>query len=887
MDTTLLASKARIPPQTHPVVHRRRLFDALERGIAAHKLTLVSAPAGCGKTTLLTDWARASHLPVAWLSVGEEDNDPDRFFRYLVMAWDAARPGVRERPLGLLLGAKAPDRDAVLAAFIDAADELPDHLPLVVDDYHLIRDPAVHQAVACLLDRLPPRLHLVLVGRAEPPLPLARYRARRELLEVGTEELGFSVDETAEFLNDVKRLGLARDDVVRLHAQLEGWVAGLHLVSLSHGRHGNPADRLPTDGRHRFVADYLGQEVLAQLSEETRRFLLQTSILNRLCGPLCDAVTGCRDGNEMLESLERGNLFLVPLDDRREWFRYHRLFAAFLQDELRRRHPSDVADLHRRAGRWYLGQEQPEPAFRHAIAGNDRDLAAAVIQRYTTAKLMGGELKTLQEWVDSLPQEWCDAYPVLDLPRAGLLAFTGQVDACVGRLDEIEQRLAAVRDESAALQRALLTTVRCFIACIRNDLAGAEAMASQALIGLPDGELGFRPGIFVALGDTYRRNGRWDDARACYLRALDFPQAPALRVRSMHVFGALADLALRQGHLRQAAGHWRRALAAIEDPANWGRLSLPETGWVHLRLGELSYEWNELAAARDHLSRGLERTELGGDVRALIAGCVLMTRLELTEGDLETAASSLERARPLVEQSPFPDWTSRFERCRLELWLAQNRVRAATDWVEARLRDGTEERRPDGESAQLGAVRVLLLKADPSARERARRLLDRLLRAAESEGRTGVEIEARALRAIADRQGGDVPSALAQLERALRLAEPEGYVRLFADLGLPMARLLQEARSRGVMPDYVATLLAASGPAAAAANASGLPEPLSPREQEVLRLLAAGLTNREIAGALSISPETVKKHTAAILGKLGASNRTEAAAMARELDVLA
>jgi LuxR family maltose regulon positive regulatory protein len=354
------------------------------------------------------------------------------------------------------------------------------------------------------------------------------------------------------------------------------------------------------------------------------------------------------------------------------------------------------------------------------------------------------------------------------------------------------------------------------------------------------------------------------------------------------VFGALADLALRQGHLREAATYWRKALAAIEEQENWGRLPLPVIGWVYIRMGEILYEWNELVEASDHLSRGLERSELGGDVQALIAGYLITGRLKLTEGDIALAGEYLEKARPLVENAPFPDWVGRFERFQLEFWLAQDRLRAAVDWADELLRRDALERPSENEMAHLAMARVLIVKGDAPSLERALALLERLLQAADAEGRMGVTIEALALRALAHWRRGEQASALTALERALRLAEPEGYVRLFADLGLPMARLLQEARSRAVLPDYVETLLAACGAdlAFSAPAEATLPEPLTTREQEVLQLIGAGLTNREIAATLVISPETVKKHTASIYGKLGVRSRREAVARARKLALL-
>jgi LuxR family maltose regulon positive regulatory protein len=887
MQVSALATKIQIPPQTHRVVRRARLVDALEQGIPDHKLILVSAPAGYGKTTLLAQWARASALRVAWLSLDEEDNDLDRFFRYLLTAWETVLPGIRESPLGLLLSAVEPDRDAVLAAFINVGSEIRDHTVFVLDDAHLIEDASIHEALTFLLDHLPPRLHFVLAGRDEPRLPLARYRARDELLELRSDDLRFRVDETSAFLNDLLGFDLAADAIDPLHTQLEGWAAGLQLASLTL-RHQEEAAPVAISGRHRFIADYLSEDVLAHLREEIRRFLLPTSILERLCGSLCDAVTGTSGGQEMLELLERENLFLVPLDASREWFRYHRLFADFLHAELHRRDPDQVVELHRRAARWYLEHDLPEEAFQHAVAGDDLDLGVRIFDRYANAKLQGGEYTVLRRWLDSLPAAWYAAYPAFDLARAGLLAFSGALDACMRCVDDVEEKLARADGEDARRQLAKVTAIRCAIACMQNDLTQARAYADRALRDLPEEDLGFRPLIYGALGDSYRQHGLWAEAKACYLETLGFSDAPVLRVESAHLFGALADLELRQGHLRDAAGYWSKALAAIQDRENWGRVPLPVIGWVYLRVGELQYERNELPEAWDHLSRGLERAALGGDVRALIAGSLFAARLKLTEGDVAAASAYLERARPLLEEAPFPDWISRFERYQVDLWLAQGRLRTAVAWADETLARGALEERPEREVAQLALARVLIVKGDAPARDRALALLALLLRSAEAEGRAGIQIEGLALRALTHWQGGDRAGAMVSLEHALRLAEPEGYVRLFADLGFPMTRLLGEARSREVMPDYIDRLLAACGADLTrdAPGAGALPEPLSAREREVLELIAAGLTNREIAETLSISPETVKKHTGSIYGKLGVRSRTEAAVRARSLDVL-
>jgi LuxR family maltose regulon positive regulatory protein len=429
--------------------------------------------------------------------------------------------------------------------------------------------------------------------------------------------------------------------------------------------------------------------------------------------------------------------------------------------------------------------------------------------------------------------------------------------------------------------------VRCFIACATNDVPAAETYAGRALSELPDDDISSRPGVYGALGDAYRRNGRWAEARECYLKAFELTHSPTVRLYAPTIFGALADLELMQGRLQAASGFWRKALAAVRDPENFGRLDLPLIGWIYIRTGELLYEWSQLAEAWDHLSRGLQHAKLGGDVRALIAGCVCAGRLKLAEGDLDSAGAYLEQARPLVEKAQFPDWAARFARLQLELWLAQDHLRVAVEWSDGQLESGAFEGQPVNETAQLAVARVLIVKGDAPALQRALRLLERVLASAEAEGRAGIAVEALALQALARQARGERAEALVLLERALRLAEPEGYVRVFADLGLPFGRLLQEARSRGVLPGYVATLLRAFGPAAGLrAVAGALPEPLTERELDVLRLLAAGLTNREIAAKLVISPETVKKHSANLYGKLDAANRTQAVARARELRLL-
>ena len=884
MESQLLATKFQIPPRPRWLVQRGHLLDRLNDAILSHKVTSVAAPAGYGKTSLLTQWARDADAAVAWLTLGAQDSDARRFFRYFFKAWERAQSDVSDSALGILLGSQAPELEAVLSACVNVAVEAAEQTVVVLDDYHLIEDEAVHESVAFLIEHLPTTMHLVLAGRSDPPLPLARYRARNQLHELRADDLCFTVEETAEFARACLGLHLNDEQARDLHQRTEGWVAGLQLAALTHGSQAADGD-IEVSGRQRFIADYFGEDVLADQPDAVRRFLLDTSILVELSGPLCDAVTGSANGQEMLEALERERLFLVPLDNDRNWFRYHRLFSEFLLETMIRRRPDEIATLHRRASHWYLAHGLTEQAFSHAIEARDAALVTDIVEQDYFARLLGGEMIVARRWIESMPPAWFDEYPILAVARAGLVLMTSGLDACASYLDIVEGRLRQEHRADTSAHLARVSAVRCFIACFSNDVEAAERYADQATEDLPVDEWNLRPGIFGALGDTYRRNGLWDNAQRVYRQLLDFSHAPTFRSNSAHVYGALADLELRQGRLNAAAAYWQSALHAIDEQDNWGRIPLPVIGWVFIRTGELYYERDDLSRAWDYISKGLERAELGGDVKAMLAGYLVAGRLKLTEGDVESALEYLERARPLAVDSPDPEWLGRFERLQLEVWLAQDHLRAAMHWADDAMEGDALLRRPDSEPAQLALARALLVRGDPSSRERAAEQIDLMLDTAERDGRTGLQIEALALQAMVWWMRGDRAEAMVSLERGLSLAEPEGYVRLFADLGLAIVPLFQEARSREIMPAYVAQLLSACGDRETPIDAP-LAVPLTEREHEVLTMISAGLTNPEIADRLFISAETVKKHAGSIYGKLGVHTRTEAASRARELNLL-
>jgi len=882
----LLKSKIQIPVHSQRVVSRPHLSDMLEKEVIHHRLTLVSAPAGFGKTTLLSEWANTTQLPICWFSVDKEEINADRFLRYLLAAWEKTQSEIAEKPVGLLLESQKPDVESVLVAFVNAAIDISQQVIFILDDYHLIEEADIHKALSFLLDHAPSNLHFVLIARGDPPLPLARYRARGEVLELHTDDLRFEYKETKSFLNERMKLDLDNNEIESLQTQLEGWIAGLQLAALSVRQEPHGASKQIISGKHHFIADFLNEEVFANVPPHTQQFLLQTSILDRLCASLCDTVTNGKDGQTVLESLEQRDLFLRPLDEKREWFQYHPIFADFLHEQLIERFPDQINDLHQRAAQWHLVHDDPEAAFRQALNGHDLEIVAEIFERYFIPKMLGGEIRLVRSWLDSLPESWRTSDPTIVFARASLALITGQFDDCIYNLKEVE-RLAISYDKEVDRYQAKVAAMRCNIACFQNDLERAESFAEVALQTLPEDELNLRAGVYGALGDTYRRNGHWEEAKESYQKLLDFSDTEAFRVEAVHLYGALADLELRQGHLQKAAKYWQKALAAIRKRENWGQYPLPLIGWVYIRLAELYYEWDERSKAQDHLSQGLERAELGGDVQAILAGYLIAARLKLSEGDTENATAYLERTRPHVPSAQFPHWSGYFERLQLDLWLVRNKLDVAASWAGSKLEDPSLESQTGNRATQLAVIRALVNQRDQESLERALTLLEELLSLAEEEGRMGVQIESLALQAILYWKRGEEARAMMSLEHALRLARPEGYIHLFTDLGLPMGRLLQEAHARKVMLAYVDALLAVYGDVSSSVTVqSNLVEPLTSREEDILNWLSAGLTNQEIADELIISAETVKKHTSHIYQKLGVHNRTEAAAKARELNLL-
>ena len=913
MYTPILATKLYIPPPRPGVVPRPRLTDRLNEGLQ-RRLTLISAPAGFGKTTLISEWIAGCGRPAAWLSLDEGDNDPTRFLAYLVAALRTIAADIGEGMLGALQSPQPPPTESVLTALLNETATIPDDFVLVLDDYHVIDAGAVDDALAFLIEHLPPRMHLIIATREDPQLPLARNRARGQLVELRAADLRFAPSEAAEFLKGVMGLNLSEENIAALETRTEGWIAGLQLAALSmRGQEDVSGFVRAFAGDNRYIVDYLVEEVLQRQPERIRSFLLQTSILARLNGPLCDALTGQEEGNMLLETLERGNFFVVPLDDKRRWYRYHHLFADVLQAHLRAEQPDLVATLHRRASEWYEQNGLPADAIRHALAAEDFERAADLIEGAVPAMRRSRQEATLLGWLEALPDELFRVRPVLNVHYAGTLLQSGQLDGVEERLrdaerwlnttadrrerpDEPAAEMIVVHEEAFRRLPASIAMYRAGIALARGNVPETVTYARRALDLAPEDDH-FQRGAAAAIlglaawtsGDLEAAHRSYADGMAHLQRAGNISDA---------VGGAMtsADIRIAQGRLHEAMRTYEHALRlATEqgDPAMRG------TADMQVGMAELHRERNDLEAATQRLLRSKEQGEHTGFPQYRYRWRVAMARIREAQGDLDGALGLLHEAEHVYVSDFHPD-VRPIAALKARIWVAQGRLGEALGWTRERGLSAHDDPSYLREFEHVTLARVLLAryksKREESPMLEAMSLLERLLQAAEACGRMGSVTEILVLQALAHEAQGDSPAALVPLKRALALAEPEGYVRIFLDEGRPMAQLLSEAATRGIMPDYTGKLLAAfdaegriepdDSPRPATLASQPLVEPLSDRELEVLRLIARGLSNREISERLFLAVITVKGHNRNIFRKLQVRRRTEATARARELGLL-
>ena len=908
----LLATKLHVPQPQRGSVGRARLVAALEGGLA-DRLILVCAPAGAGKTVLLADWARSSRRPVAWLSLDEADNDPARFWRHMVAALDRARPGVAER-VAPLFGPPAPSSfDGLVTAVINelAAQADDKEVMLILDDYHLIDAQPVHESLAFLLEHLPRGLHLVLASRIDPPLPLARLRAGRQLAELRAPDLRFTADEAAALLREAIGADLPGAEVAALAARTEGWAAGLQLAGLSLRGQADTAGFVAAfSGSHRFVLDYLTQEVLGQQSGAVRRFLLETSVLERLSGELCDAVTGRTDSQAMLEAIERANLFLVPLDEVRGWWRYHQLFADLLRARLRQQQPERALDLHRNAAAWHDEHGLAGEAVRHALAGDDPTWAARLIERYLDEFHLRSERATLQRWRAALPADLVASRPRLLLAEGRMALLSGRIEEAETSLKAAERAWPAAPDGAEPYEPSVgrpasafanvpasIAIEHAYLAEFRGDAEGMAMSASQVLDGLAEDEWMLASLAQERLDVAEWLRGRLPAAEQGMARRIAGFRAAGeatLAAWSAHYLGLVQRA---QGRLDAAQRTYQEALEITAPP---GRPMLPAAGGAFVGLAEVAYQRGQLDAAQRHLSESLTPCRQLTYTQSLATGLATLAWIRQAQGDLAEALEVMGEAERAAPSQAVTSLLNPVPADGVRLRLAQGEIAAAARWARQRGLGDEDEPNYPREHEYLVLARVLLAQERPGP---ALALLGRMLAAATAQGRTGSLIEIQALQALALAAVGDEDAAVNALARSLALACPQGYVRVFADEGPPMAVLLsrliaaqkaEQPASRDVSLGCLAQLTRAcgghDGQQAAGRGAGtavpGLAEQLTAREREILVLLAAGTSNPRIAEELVISLDTVKKHVSHLLAKLGAANRTEAVTRARQLSLI-
>ena len=939
MSTTLLTTKLYIPPIRPGLVPRPHLIDQLTDGLN-RKLTLVSAPAGYGKSTLLSEWIHQTGVPVAWLSLDQGDNIPSRFWSYFVAALhtipDLQQSGVGQSLLSSLQSRQPPPIDVLLTSLINEINELPERYTLILDDLHLITDSYIHESFFYLLENLPSTqhgLHLVIATRRDPPWPLARLRVRSNLTELRELDLRFTPQEVAHFLNQTMQFNLPSDDIIALDKRTEGWIAGLQMAAISMQRRSQYLGEAGISGfieaftgSHRFVMDYLLEEVLDQEPSEIQDFLIQTSILSRLTAPLCDTVTGRNDSQTLLAQSEQANMFLIPLDDVRSWYRYHHLFADLMHRKLERVNPHLTATLHQRASQWFEENGFLDEAVTHALAAPDFDRAAGLIEQHGMQMIVRSEVVTLQRWLDALPQETVTARAWLCIYHAWTRYYAGPREQVEDHLLNAERILLSITTEldhqpSPPLNdseirhiRGHISALRAYAALQSGELDIVAKQSRQALEHLPAGDYA-RATSAIALAETFRASGdltgwyqAYATAKTIALECDNLPMAV-----SAHTY--MADQLTKQGKLHEAFENYQEALQLANEPQ--GTL-IPAAGLPYVKLGNLLREWNDLAAAREYLTIGIKLCHQWGHSDSLVIGYVSLARVDLAEGDQKSASETFRKAEQLVRQTDVDPWAvSLADDCRIRLWLAKGNLVAVTQWVKESGLKENDELDFLGDLEHINLARVLLAQGYqfPQGDELtvSLSLLKRLLEKASAAKWIGKVISILILQALAFQARHQENDAMSALERALNLARSGGYVSIFIDEGTPLEMMLRRVVERDINSEYARQLLTALANRKESQSSSlehadssirpsqrlvdqpfvgktqddqPLVDSLSERELQVLKLMDTRLSQQEIAQELYISVSTVRTHIRNIYAKLDVHQRYEAIHRAKEIGLL-
>jgi LuxR family maltose regulon positive regulatory protein len=875
MSQPLLLTKLYVPPPRPKIVLRTRLIERLNEALNC-KLTLVSAPAGFGKTTLISEWAAGCGREVAWLSLDEGDNSPVRFLEYFIVALQTLSPKIGVDVLASLQSSQPPPTETILTTLLNDITTLSDSFILVLDDYHLIDSKSVDEVLAFLVKHSPSNMHMVISTREDPHLPLARYRVRGQLGELRAADLRFTPAEAAEFLNRVMGLNLSEEDVGALKARTEGWIAGLQMAAISMQGHRDTAGFIQSfTGSHRFVLDYLLEEVLQRQSVEVQAFLLNTSILDRMCGSLCDAVLldPSIPGQATLEYIERANLFIIPLDNERRWYRYHHLFGDLLRKQLGQSlSPEGIAELQIRASAWYENNNLSFEAFHHATAANDIERAERLLQGGMIPLHSHAVVTSVLDWLDFLPRAVLNARPWLWVRSAMLALNAGQTLGVEEKVQEAEKALQnADFDDKTRDLIGQIAAIRATVALAQYQPEVMISQSRRALEHLHPDNLPFRSRALRTLGFAYQLKGDRTAARQFYNEAKTISQTSGNIHLTVSAITGLGNVLESENQLHQAAESYQRALQLLSDQQP------PNADQEYIGLARIFYEWNDLDTAEQYGRQSLQLArQYDCTVDRYVICEVFLARLKLARGDIAGATDMIEKAELTARQQNFVKRMPDIAAVRVLILLRQDHLTAAAElaWQY---------------ELPLTQARVLIAKRDPAA---ALAVLEPFRRQTETKGWVDEILKAMVLQAVALHLCGQKVPAETMLTNTLALAEPGGFIRLFIDEGVPMVELLSGVAVQGIRPEYVNRLLAAftlepeTVVSADRPMQNALIDALSSRELDVLRLIAQGLTNQEIGERLFLALDTVKGHNRRIFDKLEVQRRTEAIARARELGLI-
>jgi len=885
MMITLLTTKLYFPPARTNLVSRPRLLEMLNRGLKG-RLTLIAAPAGYGKTTLMTEWhaGRGKDVPAAWFSIDASDNDPVRFWSYLVSALDSLQSGIVGDALSMLESPQLPPIESLLTLLINDLAVYQKDFVLVLDDVHIIAAPEIHHGIDFLLEHMPLCMHIVLLTRADPPIALSRLRANGQLVEIRARDLNFNSEETAAFLNDMMKLELSADEIVALEARTEGWIAGLQLAALSLQGQKDTANIIATfGGGYHYIVDFLVEEVLNNQPEPLRKFLLQTSILDRLSGQLCDALTGQTNGDTTLQQLEQGNLFIFPLGGECCWYRYHHLFADVLRNRLRQAYREQLPELHIRAARWFDQNGYSLDAIHHALTVPDYEYAAQLIEQNADAMLVRGELITLLNLIESI-EHLLQTRPWLAIQRAWAFTYTGQLNLVEPTL-EIAEKYVSRHTSIPNLMNinGNIAAIRAYNAAIMGNASQTLDYAQQALKLLPANNISTRSIVSFVLGGAYRLKNDSKEAMYAWTAAARDSQMAGNLYLAVSATSAQADILLDQGKLHLAVDTYNKALhIGIHTDAR----RMPVAARALAGLGNVYYEWNDLETAFKYANQCISLCRLWGNPDTLIEGHLLLIKLWQAHGDLEKAQEAMREAEILKQSHNLrPGSASHVDHSLVRLWLAQGNMESLNRWARETRIKGDEQSSHSGVRECSLLARILLDQGKPAE---SLKLVDQVLKLADADEHPGQTIELLLVQALAYQATGDATQALGSLQRALSFAETEGYARVFLDMGNPIKVLLQKALTSDDISRYAGKILTMFDEKQddTSNTRQAMLDQLSTREVEVLELIALGKTNQQIADELVIALGTAKRHVFNIYSKLEVKNRTECVAKARSLHIL-